>query len=83
MLKPIGAAALAATLLAGCSYFPTPPHPVRLNDSPTDVAACRSLAAGAGSAAARVFAGLDPAGGAARPLFFSLPRPLPHGPPDR
>lgn len=43
MMKPIGAVVLAATFLTGCSYFPTPPHPIRLNDSPTDVAACRSL----------------------------------------
>lgn len=43
MPKPIGAAVLALLTLAGCGYFPTPPHPVRLNDSPTDLAACRSL----------------------------------------
>jgi hypothetical protein len=43
MLKPLGAAVLAATFLAGCSYYPTPPDPIRLVDSPVDVAGCRSL----------------------------------------
>jgi hypothetical protein len=43
MLKPLGVAALAASLLAGCGYFPVPPDPIRLVDSPADVAACRSV----------------------------------------
>jgi hypothetical protein len=43
MLKPLGAALLGATLLSGCGYFPTPPDPIRLVDSPVDVAGCRSL----------------------------------------
>jgi hypothetical protein len=43
MLKPLGAALLGATLLSGCGYFPTPPDPIRLVDSPVDVSACRSL----------------------------------------
>ena len=43
MLKPLGAALIGASLLSGCGYFPTPPDPIRLVDSPVDVAACLSL----------------------------------------
>ncbi len=43
MLKPLAAAMLVATLVAGCGYFPVPPAPLRLVDSPADVATCRSL----------------------------------------
>ncbi len=43
MLKVVGAALLGAGFLAGCGYFPAPPDPIRLVDSPTDVARCRSL----------------------------------------
>ena len=43
MLKPVVSAMLAGSLLAGCGYFPVPPDPIQLVDSPTDVAACRSL----------------------------------------
>jgi hypothetical protein len=43
MLKPLVAAMLGASLLAGCGYFPVSPDPIRIVDSPADVAACRSL----------------------------------------
>ncbi|NNM74673.1 hypothetical protein [Enterovirga aerilata] len=43
MLKPVAAALIGGTLLAGCGYFPVDPDPIRLVDSPADVAACRSL----------------------------------------
>ena len=43
MLKPLGAALIGVSLLSGCGYFPTPPDPIRLGDSPVDVAACHSL----------------------------------------
>ncbi len=43
MLKPLGAALIGVSLLSGCGYFPTPPDPIRLVDSPVDVAACHSL----------------------------------------
>jgi hypothetical protein len=34
---------LAAALLGGCAYFPTPPEPIHIVDSPTDVSTCRRL----------------------------------------
>jgi hypothetical protein len=34
---------IGASLLGGCSYFPIPPDPIRIVDSPSDVAACRNL----------------------------------------
>jgi hypothetical protein len=34
---------IGASLLGGCAYFPTPPDPIRIVDSPADVAACRRL----------------------------------------
>jgi hypothetical protein len=34
---------LAAALLGGCAYFPTPPRPLQIVDSPADMASCRRL----------------------------------------
>jgi hypothetical protein len=34
---------IGASLLGGCAYFPTPPDPIRIMDSPSDVAGCRRL----------------------------------------
>ena len=34
---------IGASLLGGCSYFPTPPDPIRVVDSPVDVAGCHRL----------------------------------------
>ena len=34
---------LAAALLGGCAYFPTPPRLLQIVDSPADVASCRRL----------------------------------------
>lgn len=36
---------LAAALLGGCAYFPTPPDPIQIVDSPADVASCHRLGA--------------------------------------
>lgn len=43
MFKALAAASLSAALLCGCAYFPIPPDPIRLVDSPTDVRNCRRL----------------------------------------
>lgn len=34
---------LGAALLSGCGYFPVPPDPIRLVDSPAEVSTCRRL----------------------------------------
>lgn len=73
MLKALGAALAAAPLLAGCGYFPVPPDPIRLVDSPVDVAACRSL----GRVGERIRTD-----GRAPYLFGSLTRPVPAGSPE-
>ena len=36
-------AVAAASLVSGCGYFPVPPDPIRVVDSPADVTACRRL----------------------------------------
>ena len=43
MLKSLGAALVGASCLAGCGYFPVPPDPIRIVDSPAEVSRCRSL----------------------------------------
>lgn len=42
-MPKILAIALGAALLGGCAYFPTPPEPIHVVDSPGDVATCRRL----------------------------------------
>lgn len=43
MRKAIGVALFGALGLGGCAYFPVPPDPIRIVDSPADVFACRRL----------------------------------------
>ena len=45
MRKAIGVALFGALGLGGCGYFPVPPDPIRIVDSPADVFACRRLGA--------------------------------------
>lgn len=39
----LAASLLGGGLLSGCGYFPVPPDPIRIVDSPADVGACRRL----------------------------------------
>ena len=43
MRTALGAVLVGAGLLGGCGYSIVPPDPIRLVDSPIDVAGCRSL----------------------------------------
>ena len=70
MRTRLGAILVGAGLLGGCGYYPVPPEPIRLVDSPSDVMSCRSL--GRVGPPLRT-EGTDPF------VFGSLTRPVPAG----